>query len=131
MGEMETQMQAFMPQVSLSLSLYPGGNPRANLRSMSHRCCLFEVAFVWDLTKETIVFPLGCLQGGSLCAVVPTRHRRPFGGHPDVLGAVTPFLSTLGENCHVSRKCSKKRLLVEVRRALRGDAHPGGGVMGR
>ena len=24
------------------------------------------VAFVWELTKETIVLPLGCLQGGSL-----------------------------------------------------------------
>ena len=32
--------------------------------SISHRCYLFEVAFVWELTKETIVLPLGCLQGG-------------------------------------------------------------------
>ena len=27
-------------------------------------CYLFEVAFVWELTKETIVLSLGCLQGG-------------------------------------------------------------------
>ena len=32
--------------------------------SIAHRCYLFEVAFVWELTKETIVLPLGCLQGG-------------------------------------------------------------------
>ena len=37
----------------------------ANLKSISHRCHLFEVAFVWELTKETIHLPLGCLQGGS------------------------------------------------------------------
>ena len=43
---------------------HPGGNPGANLKSISHRCYLFEVAFVWELSKETIVLPLGCLQGG-------------------------------------------------------------------
>ena len=43
----------------------PGG---ANLKSISHRCYLFEVAFVWELTKETIVLPLGCLQGGCVMA---------------------------------------------------------------
>ena len=37
---------------------------RENLRSISHRCHLFEVAFVWELTKETIDLPPGCLQGG-------------------------------------------------------------------
>ena len=26
---------------------------------------LFEVAFIWELTKETIHLPLGCLQGGE------------------------------------------------------------------
>ena len=30
---------------------HPGGNPGANLKSISHRCYLFEVAFVWELTK--------------------------------------------------------------------------------
>jgi len=47
---------------------HPGGNPGANLRSISHRCYLFEVAFVWELTKETINLPLGCLQGGDVHA---------------------------------------------------------------
>ena len=27
------------------------------------------VAFVWELTKESINFPLGCLQGGAVTAV--------------------------------------------------------------
>jgi len=44
---------------------HPGGNSGANLKSISHRCYLFEVAFVWELTKETIGLPLGCLQGGT------------------------------------------------------------------
>jgi len=44
--------------------LRPGGNPGANLNSISHRCHLIMVAFVLELTKETIDLPLGCLQGG-------------------------------------------------------------------
>ena len=46
-------------------SSHPGGDPGANLKSISHRCYLWEVAFEWELTKETIYLPLGCLQGGS------------------------------------------------------------------
>jgi len=38
----------------------PGGNPGANHKSISHRCHPILVAFVWDLTKETIDLPLGC-----------------------------------------------------------------------
>ena len=45
--------------------IHPGVELGANLKSISHRCHLFEVAFVWELTKETIHLPLGCLQGGS------------------------------------------------------------------
>ena len=37
---------------------------RANLNSISHRCHLFEAAFVWELTQETIHLPPRCLQGG-------------------------------------------------------------------
>jgi len=36
------------------MRIHPGGNPGANLKSISHKCHLFEVAFVWELTKETI-----------------------------------------------------------------------------
>ena len=44
---------------------HPGGNPGANLKSISHRCHPILEAFVWELTKETIHLPLGCLQGGK------------------------------------------------------------------
>ena len=40
---------------------HPGGNPQANLNSISHRCHLREVAFEWELTKETINLPQGYL----------------------------------------------------------------------
>ena len=43
---------------------HPGVELRANRKSISHRCYLFEVAFVWELVKEAIHLPLGCLQGG-------------------------------------------------------------------
>ena len=38
---------------------HPGGNPGANQKSISHRCHPILVAFVWELTKETIDLPLG------------------------------------------------------------------------
>jgi len=41
--------------------LDPGVVLRANLKSISHRCHLLEVAFVRELTKETIHLPLVCL----------------------------------------------------------------------
>ena len=44
---------------------HPGGSPGANVTSISHRCYPREVAFEWELTKETIYLPLGCLQGGG------------------------------------------------------------------
>jgi len=43
---------------------HPGVELRANLESIFRRRFLFEEAFVWQLTKETIHLPLGCLQGG-------------------------------------------------------------------
>ena len=46
---------------------------KVNLKSISHRCQLLEVAFVWDLTSETIYLPLGCLQGGY---TTKTRNQR-------------------------------------------------------
>ena len=50
---------------SREMGCHPGGNPGANLKLISHRCYLFAVAFVWELNEETIVLPLGCLQGGE------------------------------------------------------------------
>ena len=60
---------------------HPGVELRANLKSISHRCQLFEVAFVWGLTNETIHLPLGCLQGEPKQA--PRYRRRfPWKGRP-------------------------------------------------
>jgi len=42
-----------------------GVNPGANLKSISRRCHPILVVFVCELTKETMIFPLGCLQGGE------------------------------------------------------------------
>ena len=58
----------YAPPLPLSLTLFglpshPGGNPGANLKSISRRCHPILVAFVWELTEETIDLPLGCLQG--------------------------------------------------------------------
>jgi hypothetical protein len=54
---------------ALTPANHPGVELRANLKSISHRCRLFEVAFVWELTKETIHLLLGCVQGGYQSAV--------------------------------------------------------------
>ena len=43
---------------------HPGVELRANFKSICHICHLEEVAFVQELTKETIHLPLSCLQGG-------------------------------------------------------------------
>jgi len=48
---------------------HPGGNPGVNLKSIYHRCHPILVECVWELTKETIDLPLGCLQGGSTCGL--------------------------------------------------------------
>ena len=47
----------------MSSTVRPGGNPGVNPKSISHRCYLFEVAFVWALTEDPIILPLCCLQG--------------------------------------------------------------------
>ena len=51
---------------------HPRGNPGANFKSISHRRYLREVASEWELTRETMFLPLGCLQGGFR----PTKPRR-------------------------------------------------------
>jgi len=52
-----------------------------NLKSISHKCYLFEVAFVWELTEETIVLPLGCLQGGDDPFCSSLLHLEPYTLH--------------------------------------------------
>ena len=66
---------------------HPEGNPGENLKSFSHRCHPILVAFVWELTEETIDLPLGCLQGGQtssdqLCESSGTKERL-HGSLPD------------------------------------------------
>ena len=53
--------------VSCARYLYPqpGGNPGGNLNLISNRCHPILVAFVWELTKESINLSLGCLLGGG------------------------------------------------------------------
>jgi len=50
------------------MACHPGVELRANLEAISHKCHLFEVAFVWELTQGTIHLPLSCLQGGVAAA---------------------------------------------------------------
>jgi len=57
--------------------LHAGDNPGANLKSISHRCHLREVAVVWEFTKETIDLPLGCLQGGGEPIQGYLAHKKP------------------------------------------------------
>jgi len=64
-GSVRLKFQAHTPGF-VEVTPDPGGNPGANLKSISHMCQPILVAFVWELTKETIHLPLGCLQGGSL-----------------------------------------------------------------
>ena len=55
---------------------HPGGNPGTNLKPISHRCHPILVAFVWELTQETVNLPLGCLQGGRGRGPALLRHER-------------------------------------------------------
>ena len=51
----------------LERASHPGVESRAIRKSISHRCHLLEVAFVWELTQaeKTVHLSLGCLQGGE------------------------------------------------------------------
>ena len=56
-GSPTPDVPPFMP------ALHPGGDPGANLKSISHRCHPILVAFIWELTKENLDLPLGRLHG--------------------------------------------------------------------
>ena len=53
-----------MVPVAFNVATHRGGNLGANLESISRECYPKEVAFEWELTKENVHLPLGCLQGG-------------------------------------------------------------------
>ena len=63
--------ELFKCLISDMFSPHPGVELREDLKSISHICYLLEVKYVWELTKETIHLPLGCLQGGSPSCPTP------------------------------------------------------------
>ena len=67
------------------LHRHPGGNPGANLGSISHRCHPILVAFVWELTEASINLPLGCLQGGL------SNLKKTFKTHESTLQGALPL----------------------------------------
>ena len=66
----ELEGKPHLPRGILSRHFHPGGNPGANLKSISHRCCFFEVEFVWELTKETVQLPSGLPPGRCRTAMM-------------------------------------------------------------
>ena len=75
----------------ITLIFRPGGNPGVNIKSISHRYYLREVALQRELTKETIYLPLGCLQGST-----PVM---PYGGVPPFHQKLTPHATILEAMC--------------------------------
>ena len=89
---------------------HPGVELRANLKSISHRCHLFEVAFIWELTQETIDLPLGCLQGGG----TEGGSDKERNALPWRAGAAlrTVHYSPLSKSQLAQRKCTRGPFLV-------------------
>ena len=50
----------------------------ANPKSISHRCHPILVAFVREVTEETINLPLDCLQGGFKAGIWPRAQAHTF-----------------------------------------------------
>ena len=95
-----SRLQATPPRICISSALHPGCNPGANLKSISGRCFIREVAFEWGLTEETIDLPLVCLQGGLQVQANPVwNERRAFTGYE-------PFPRTAGGHTSWSRGVS-------------------------
>ena len=92
--------------INISALLHTGGNPGTNLKSISHRCYLFEVAFVWELTKETIHLPLGCLQGGYPEDLTPSETQ--------TTGASREWSRQAAPRCHRSEGGEVQRGLAQA-----------------
>ena len=55
MADVTDLVRRFVPYIyfyvfAVTLVSYPGGNPGANLKSISYRYYLFKIVFVWALT---------------------------------------------------------------------------------
>ena len=81
----------------------PGGKPGANRKSISHRYHLFEVEFEWELTKETIYLPPGCLQGERDQAVA---RGRPLTILETTRGQIDGFVNQLSFKCYLPEVAS-------------------------
>jgi len=64
-----------------------GGNPGANLNSISYRCHPILGAFVWELTKTNVNLPLGYLRGGYTPVrenvIIEEARHKPANHHDD------------------------------------------------
>ena len=89
---------------------HPGDNPGANLKSISHICHPILVAFVWELTNETIDLPLGCLQGGWGPTEAVARSSWRWGAQKTALEATQgqndSFYSQLPYKCYLEEVAS-------------------------
>ena len=101
---------------SLSRSLHPGGNPGATLESISHSCHPILVAFVWELTRETIVLPLGCLQGGLS---LQSPHSPNACSNPAILFPNIDSCITQRKAQGPSRTCNESKCYSRPRRPVR------------
>ena len=61
-GRVRPPIRSGIPRL-FCVTFHPGDNPGANPKSISQRCPSILVEFAWELTKESIKLPLGCLQG--------------------------------------------------------------------
>ena len=100
-----------------SISTHPGGNLGANLKSISHRCHPILVAFVWELTKETVHLPLGCLQGGSYALKSPVHLEYPPRGSRSTKLCLIPVI----DSGLVSRKVFELPFVTASGEVSRGE----------
>ena len=107
----------------------PGGNPGANLKSISHRCHPILVAFAWELPEETINLPLGCLGKKLLggCQTASARCAKECNHSPCwVCGPLTlaPKRSQAGEISETNSKRLLRGRQIAVVRGAKKRLHP-------
>ena len=103
--------QLSLPKRNSSILFHPGGTPGG--KSLVN-LPLFESTFVWERTKETIVLPQGCLQGGwemhrstserSACAWRITRS--------NASGPINPLVYACQGNRHVIIHVETKSFVI-------------------
>ena len=112
---MRSRLTGFRSGTPCISRFHPGGHPGANLESISHRCYLFEIAFEWELTEETIVLPLGCLQDGlGLCSLAGSLCNSA--GRRSCFSSYTKVYSVIYDFGSVPEKTSS--LLVKPRKNI-------------